>query len=420
MPGTYSARLVQGYLHYPRTLMSSTQKSCRRCAVTKPLSSFYSHHAVCKSCRPAERKERAKAKLPVEAQSNYFPDAIVAGSIPKVGTKTSNPLPQKTWEALKRGSSFHDLCNELDVSPKRLLKLLEEAKAAGVPVNVVGNHVGALLTSSDNTETFDLQISPAAGELQQVGVISDLHFGSKYCLTGPLQEFVRYAYDQGVREILVPGDMLEGCYSHAAFERSAEGLDAQIDEMLQYLPAHDGLSYHAITGNHDWTFTNKSGTNVGRAIESTFLAAGRRDFKSYGDRGAFLVLRGARIHMWHPMAKPSYARSYQLQKKIEGYAPGEKPQILLAGHWHRSCYFEDRGVHAISCPTFQGGGSPYGRSLSSGPPCIGGLILGWRVAENGTIRDFSYRRRSYFLRERTHVVPDRVDADMEIDDQSGD
>lgn len=420
------------------------RKTCATCKQEKAISAFWhngrgSRRASCGRCekerrfgsfarerfkQKREQAEAAKAaffqlRRSAEGHSLYVNGAPVDYQDPapakaKPPKASAEPLPKNVWETLKKGGTFHDLCNALDCSPKRLAKLIEEAKASGVPVDVVGNHVGALLSPSDSSALFDLQISPAHGELQRIGVISDLHFGSKYCLTGPLQDFVNFAYEEGIREILVPGDMLEGCYSHAAFERSAEGLDAQVEEMLQYLPKLDGLSYHAITGNHDWTFTNKSGVNVGKFIEAAFAAAGRNDFKSYGDRGAYLQLRGARIHMWHPQAKPSYARSYQLQKKIEGYHPGEKPQILLAGHWHRSCYFEDRGVHAISCPTFQGGGNPYGNSLSSGPPCIGGLMLSWRVSENGTLRDFAYQRRSYFMRERTHNIVGPLESDVEV------
>lgn len=304
-------------------------------------------------------------------------------------------------EACRRPVEFAALCDALDVSPARCLALVDEARVAGYQVSTNAGVVG--MRQAEPDERVRDVVPPIVGERQVVGVISDTHLGSKYCLRPQLRDFVEYAYARGVRRILHPGDVLDGCYRHGLWEVSHSGLDAQAADLLETLPALPGLTYHAITGNHDATFTDASGLDVGTYLESLFAKNGRRDLHFYGNRGAFLRVQGAVFHLWHPRSGGAYARSYPLQKQIEKYAPGEKPDVLLAGHWHTFCYVEERGIHAIACPTFQGGGSAFGKSLG-GAPALGGLVLSWDLTEHGTLRAFSIERRAYYEREAPRRV----------------
>jgi predicted phosphodiesterase len=301
----------------------------------------------------------------------------------------------------KKPVPFLTLCDKLDVSPARARKLISDAQAAGVYVQLEHDHVGVKPPEA-TSHVQPTGIEPTVGTRQRVAVISDLHFGSRYCLREKLKDFIRYAYKQGVRVVLCPGDLLDGNYvSHGMFELSHVGLDNQAQDMLDSLPRLPGLTYHAITGNHDLTFTEQNGVGVGEYLERLF--APRGDFRFYGNRGAFLHVGGAIVHLWHPKGGASYAASYQLQKRVEKYASGEKPSILLAGHWHRYCHIFERGVHAMACPTFQGGGSAFGKALG-GAPAIGGMILSWDLTAHGTLRNFVHEYRAYFEVEKPQHV----------------
>ena len=303
---------------------------------------------------------------------------------------------------------FAELCDRLDMSPSKTKSLIEEAKSLGISVRVEHNHVGIQMPVPDD-RIREIGVAPVKGVRQKVAVISDTHLGSKYCLREQLKEFIHYAYSQGIREILHPGDVVDGDYRHGKFEMSHMGLDDQAQDLFDTLPHLPGLTYHGITGNHDATFTDQSGVDVGHFISNYFRERGRNDFQFYGNRGAFIKVRGAVVHLWHPRSGVSYARSYALQKHIEKYSSGEKPQILLAGHWHVFCHVYERGVHAVACPTFQGGGSAFGKSLG-GAPAIGGLILSWDLTEDGTMRAFCLEKRSYFEKETPIRVDDRDGA----------
>lgn len=342
-------------------------------------------------------------------------DAEVTSEAPVMESKSilePSQMLTKFIALTKKGPiDFHTLCDKLNLPPSKTKQIIDDAEKQGVRVHIEHNHVGIRLPEPDE-RIRSIGIAPVVGQRQKVAVISDTHLGSKYCLREQLKDFVHYAYDQGVREILHPGDVIDGVYRHGMWEVSHSGLDEQARDLYETLPKLPGLSYHGITGNHDFTFTEQIGADVGSFLSNYFKERGRNDLHFYGNRGAFLKVRGAVIHLWHPRSGVSYARSYALQKNIEKYS-SIKPQIMLAGHWHVYCHVYERGVHGIACPTFQGGGSAFSKSLG-GAPAIGGLILAWDLTAHGTIRSFCIEKRSYFESERAFDVHNDLDA-LEID-----
>ena len=295
-----------------------------------------------------------------------------------------------------------DLCNELETYPGDIKRLVELASARHIRIEIADGRVG-LPPSAVRDDTQILDVSPVLPGMHQVGVISDTHLGSKYCLRSYLREAVQAMYDQGVRVILHPGDVLDGCYHHGKWELSHHGLEDQVTDLFETLPHLPGLTYHFITGNHDETFWKDTGANVGAYMQNYFEMRGRKDLIFHGDRGAFLRYQGCAFHLWHPMTSAGYAVSYGLQKKVESYSPGMKPNVLLVGHWHQQCYVRVRGVDAIACPTFQGSGSRYSASLRGGVS-IGALRLQWELTADGTIRTMNLQPRFYFELETPQVI----------------
>jgi len=302
------------------------------------------------------------------------------------------------------------LCNTLDCSPARLDRILSDAKDAGIRVEMEGDHVGA--TALPSSEVQDTGISATVGKRQIVAAVSDLHFGSKYAMRAQFAEFMRYAYSQGVRDTLVVGDILDGCYRHGRFELTHTGLEDQARDAAESMPHWKDHHYHAITGNHDETFWAESGVNVARAIVSEFADKGRRDLTFYGDRSAYIRLGKTIIHMWHPKKGQAYARSYRLQKRVESYV-GLKPHILLTGHLHQAANIPIRGVRSVLVPCFQGSMSRYGQSLEGGP-VMGGLILSWTMTEHGAIRSFIHEDRLYFEDEQPFDPFNHASLDGEV------
>ena len=319
------------------------------------------------------------------------------------GKPVSSDL-ERLVNAAKQIVSFEALCDKLGKPPSVVRSLLAEAKARGIEIQAGNDHVH--LSPNEQIRTVqDTRIQPTTSARQQVGVLSDLHMGSKYCLRTQLQECVAHFYERGIRSILIPGDLLDGCYRHGVFELSHTGLEDQTQDLFETLPNMPGLTYHCITGNHDHTFAAVSGVNVGSFIAGYFQNRGRSDIHFYGCSGAFIEIMGVVIHLWHPKKGKAYAKSYHLQHQLEAYNPGEKPHVLLAGHWHDFAVVEERGIFGVACPCFQGSGSDFAKSLG-GNIALGGLIVSWEVAGKDLVRNFSVERRRYFEVE----TPTKVEA----------
>jgi predicted phosphodiesterase len=294
--------------------------------------------------------------------------------------------------------TVRELANALDLSPLRVESMISAANAAGYDV-----HASADVIGRKPAIDTPVEIAQPTSGWQLIGVISDLHAGSKYCMRAQLRDFVLDAYSLGVREILCPGDMLDGCYRHGRWELTHHGIDAQCDDLFELLPHCDGLSYHAIEGNHDDTFRDGSGLDVSRYIMARAQAAGRDDLHVYGGREATLRVRGATINLWHPGGGISYAKSYRAQRYVQSNYGPHKPDIVLIGHFHQFNHCDERGVQAICCPTFQGAGSRFSKMLG-GSTALGGLLLAWRLTDTGTLRDFNLTRRAYFENEAPSIV----------------
>ena len=358
-------------------------------------------HSWCYECEAEASRDRV-ARATARARA----DGTAPAPKRSLGGMRVDLLPRLV-ELVKKPIAFPELCDRLDLSPAKAKALVERARAEGVQVHVEHNQVAIHIPRDERI--LDTKISPIVGKRQHIAHISDLHRGSKYAMRDQLTDFCHRAYERGIRTITCGGDNLDGQYRHGTFEVTHVGIEAQTRELHETLPALPGLKYHMITGNHDWTFTEASGVDTGHYVKSYFRDRGRSDIEFYGDRGAYIKLHGIVLHLWHPGGGTAYAISYKLQKKVEAYT-SIKPQVLIAGHWHRFCYVYERGIHAIAAPCFQGGGSAFGKSLPSAAPAIGGLFLSWDLTKDGTIREFSLEKRSYYERERPVDIYNSLDA----------
>lgn len=309
--------------------------------------------------------------------------------------KDTEKQEAKLWAAVRGGRtlSLRDASDLLDMSPKRAEALLADMRKRGCAIELDGSIVGA--RGARKTGVQRIASIPKHSHKLKIGVVSDLHFGSKYCLRRELIDTIEAMHRAGIVDIFVPGDLLDGCYSHSAFELSHVGFNDQAEDALETLPEKKGAKYHFIDGNHDATFLHRSGVHTGKSLVALANERGRKDLIYYGERSAYVDLAGCIIHMKHPGGSNAYALSYKPQKIIESYGPGAKPHILLIGHYHQAVHVFERGVHAFMCGTFQGGQSEFGQSLVGGPK-IGGWIIDVDMAADGYPRHVSAGFRSYY------------------------
>lgn len=190
-----------------------------------------------------------------------------------------------------------------------------------------------------------------AGKHHKIGVISDGHIGSIY---SP-RDWHYAAFDKFEEEkvdcILHCGDVVEGVkisrFGTQIWELSEIGYKAQKAAAIEVF-SHCKQKIYCISGNHDFFFQEYAGADI---VED--ICAELPNMTYLGNNQADIMIDGAVIRLFHGGDGSSYATSYRLQKLVESFTGGKKPNILLAGHVHKMCYIFERMIHAVSVPSLQ-------------------------------------------------------------------
>lgn len=184
--------------------------------------------------------------------------------------------------------------------------------------------------------------------------ISDTHIGHKKFDESLFERAVVAAKTQHVDFILHPGDHVEemsGRPGHV-YELHKVGFNDQVNYTRDLYAQFDKKPIYAIDGNHDFWYVQKNdaGCYVGRTLEQRLPA-----YKHLGEWEGDLVINGGlKIKLFHANDGTAYATSYKLQKLIESFTGGEKPHIVLSGHYHKAMYMFNRNVHGFECGTICG------------------------------------------------------------------
>lgn len=174
--------------------------------------------------------------------------------------------------------------------------------------------------------------------------MTDLHLGSKFTRPDDIISAFKFARREGCEMITVAGDVFEGMSARQGhiYELSHIGYSSQLDHGREVF-SYSELPTYAISGNHDEWFIKSNGAYIVKQ-----LAESIPNMTYLGENYGSLSLNGAKYELFHGLdSGGAYAMSYRVQKIIEAYEGGSKPQILGTGHDHKAGYFFIRNVHAF-------------------------------------------------------------------------
>ena len=197
------------------------------------------------------------------------------------------------------------------------------------------------------------------------------------------------------------GNWIDGEDEKNKWDLDVHGLEPQVDYLVERFPS--GVPTYAVWGeDHEGWFARRESIDVGRFTESKMRQAGREDWHDLGFMEAQVELvhpsRGSRskIMICHPGGGSAYALSYKPQKLIESLQGGEKPAMVIIGHYHKLSCNLIRNVWAIQagCTMDQ---SPFLRKLQIEPHIGGTLVKVWQD-DQGALVQCQYTPRQYFNR----------------------
>jgi predicted phosphodiesterase len=188
------------------------------------------------------------------------------------------------------------------------------------------------------------------------GIISDTHIGNINYNPNFMDAAAAEFKKKNVDFVCHAGDITDGLYINRpgqVYELNAIGADAQVNMAVKELSKlKKPLIF--ITGNHEGnTYFKQVGHDIGPRIETELKVLGMEVTYLGRDRGIIKLKGGATIMLSHPCNGSSYAISYKTQKKLDSLYGGDKPSVLIVGHYHKAEYIFYRNVHALQAGTLE-------------------------------------------------------------------
>ena len=253
-------------------------------------------------------------------------------------------------------------CHDLSVKESTVKREVRRAKQHGIDVSQssVLKQIGELYSDKElRAIASGARIIPGQtkmpvvnlkGDRTRIGLMGDIHFGSKYCLYDLVYKAFKEFEKEKVDIVCQVGDLTEGMSNRPGhiYELSHLGYHEQKKVAIKYMKRCPAPLY-MIDGNHDRWFIKSNGAlivpDVCDSIEhATFLGH---------DEGDLALGDAATVRLWHGEDGSSYAVSYRIQKIVESLTGGQKPNVMLLGHVHKSTYLFDRHIHCYSAGAFQ-------------------------------------------------------------------
>ena len=286
------------------------------------------------------RRVREKASTDSESEKNFNPsDPMVrSDAVRFIKTRRRKPFT-------------------LDFLASKLKTTVENAKRV---INHLSHHDGYnLVTVGDRWQLLDtlpptepLKLKRLLGKEYVFGVISDKHMVNKHHRLDVLEAAYDVFQKRGVKTVLDAGNMIDGEFRFNQYELECIGAHNQCQYVADYHPQRSGITTYFITGEcHEGWYQSRDGIKIGWYIQKVCEDAGRKDLKWIGHIEADIILEQqvgkTRIRMMHPGGGTPYALSYPSQKMVESFQGGEKPHVLIMGHFHKFDFNYQREVACL-------------------------------------------------------------------------
>lgn len=363
------------------------------------------------------RKLMAKLGMPRDVALRVIGEARdQLGRAPKstpISATTSREQDAKSRarKAIRSARSVTDLANAIDCSPREAERILCELEAEGLAIERNGDAFVAGVVRPGSSEICGHDIGEYDRHWSVIGATGDHHMGSHWERLDVVKTLYDIYEDEGVRAVYNTGNWIEGEARFNQLDVRVHGMSNQIDYWIENTPQKKGITTYFVAGDdHEGWYQKAMGVNIGKVAQDAARAAGRDDLVFLGYVEADIELRTPRgakrmMRVMHPGGGSAYAHSYAPQKIVESFQGGEKPHILLIGHYHKFEYCYPREVHVIQtgCAVDQ---SIFMRKQKI-QAMVGGCLLWINQADDGAInrvraewlpfydRDFYAKRRNF-------------------------
>ena len=255
-------------------------------------------------------------------------------------------LADKIRAALKKRSAkplaFDELCDAVNQGPKAVRAAVVELQSGGynISVNESSLRMDSDFAAQPKRVALSHDLADYEGKWIRFGVCGDKHLGNMHSRLDVMKLLYDVFEAEGISTVYDTGNWIDGEARFNKGELLVHGMDAQIDYWIENHPARKGITTHFVAGDdHEGWYQQRECLEIGRYAMLRAAAAGRGDLKYLGYAETLIELKakhGSRMMMVnHPGGGAAYAISYKGQKYVESLQGGEKPAIVLQGHYHK-------------------------------------------------------------------------------------
>lgn len=280
--------------------------------------------------------------------------------------RTKSSLSERLLELIRQpsnsGKSFSKevLANKLDVSPSKIEEAVKVLAEQNINIELLNGNVELSQTIKE-AEPLVINANKffaTSGRTIKFAAIGDTHLCSKYQRLDALNAFYDICVDEGIHKVFLAGNMIDGEARFNKYDILATGVEGQSKYFVENYPQREGVVTEFITGDdHEGWYVQNDQVNIGRYIEDMAIRMGRDDLKYLGHMERDLVLNGAKtsqvIRIIHGGGGSAYATSYTSQKYVESLQAGEKPRLILVGHFHKFEFSYPREVFVAQVGCFE-------------------------------------------------------------------
>lgn len=257
--------------------------------------------------------------------------------------------------SIRQRASRDELAEQLKVSRLDLDRAVQSLKDHGYLVDERGSTIRLASSTERAVETINLD-NHFEGPARTLGVVSDTHL----CSRAERLDVLNAAYDtfkeRGITTVLHAGNLVDGESKVNRHDIVAHGIADQVTYAIENYPKREGIQTLFIDGDdHEGWWQQREGIEFGRLLQHEAEAAGRTDLRYLGYVEADIAIPSTDgntiIKVMHPGGGSAYALSYTSQKLVESLTGGDKPGILIIGHYHKAEYCFVRNIHALQAGT---------------------------------------------------------------------
>lgn len=310
-------------------------------------------------------------------------------------------LPSMVFQSIKtRKRTIIELADMFGVPPKDITAALAIIKKRHVLVDEIDDGVQLARDMKQPEAPYRIDIGKHGTTEIPFGFATDTHLNSKYERLDVLHSLYDRFAEAGVKTVFHGGNWIDGDHPRInKYEIHTYGVEGQLNYFIENYPQRDGITTRFISGDdHEGWFVQQNHIDIGQTMVDRAMKAGRTDLVDLGymERDIALVQPDgeAILRVIHAGGGSTYAHSYTAQKYVEMLQGGEKPKIVLVGHYHKYNHSYPREVHVIQggCVEDQ---TPFMRKRKL-QAMVGGVILWLTQAGNGVITSVKVEWMPYY------------------------